>query len=223
MSNQWGRQPIGMDSRKLVLGIIIVGIIVYLFLPNLFKGTNPSTEPTVPATSTDNINPPSSFDSNTLNSSGYPIQNFSNNNILNSRNGDEITTGYWIVFLYNSTIQQLPVNTQDYAFIQELVNSDTKGNQTDSIYLVENGQIHQYIVSNDTYSIISSLENIKKRSSNSSSTSTTPTPIVPTPSSPTPTIPNNSNSNTASPNITNPSTITPGTATPNTTTPDSNP
>ena len=216
MSNQWGRQPMGKDSQTLILGIVIIGIIAYLFLPNFFKAINSSTDPTGSATSLNNVNQPSAYDPNALNSSGYPIQNSpSVNNTLNSGNGNnEMTTGYWILFVYNGTIQQLPVNAQDYAFIQGLVNSDAKGTPTNPnpIYLVENGQVQKYVVSNETYSIISNIATINKRSSTSlpdtnqtPSPTPTPTPTTPTPTTPTPTIP---------------STTIPSTTIPNTTTPD---
>ncbi|MDR3543125.1 MAG: hypothetical protein P4L69_19495 [Desulfosporosinus sp.] len=229
MSNQWGRQPMGMDSRTLVFGIVIIGIIGYMFIPNFFKSVNSSTDPTVTATSPNNVNSSSTNDPNTLNSSGYPIQNLPRvNNTLNNGNGNnEITTGYWILCIYNGTIQQLPINSQDYAFVQGLVNSDTKGSTTNQIFLVENGQIQKYVVSNETYSIIANMATINKRSSNSlpdtyqtpSPTPTTPTLTIPSSSAPSTTVPSASAPSTTVPNTTVPSASAPSTTVPNTTVP----
>ncbi|MDR3540110.1 MAG: hypothetical protein P4L69_03950 [Desulfosporosinus sp.] len=220
MSNQWGRQPMGKDSWILVLGVVIIGIIGYLFIPNLIKPFNSSTDPTVPATILNSDNQPSTNDPYALNSSGYPIQNLpSVNNTLNNGNGNnEITTGYWILFLYNGTIQQLPINAQDYAFVQGLVNSDTKGTPTNPLFLVENGQIQKYVVSNETYSIISNIATINRRSSTSLpdiNQTPSPTPTIPTlPTRPTPTIPSTSTPSTSSPSTSSPSTSSPSTTVP---------
>jgi len=237
MSNQWGRQPMGKDSLTLVLGIVIIGIIAYLLLPNISRGINSSADPTVTATSLNNDNQPNTNDPYALNSnsSGYPTQNIpSVNNTLINGNGNgnnEITTGYWILFLYNGTIQQLPINAQDYAFVQGLVNSDTKGTPTNPIFLVENGQIQKYVVNNETYSIISNMDIIANRSSNSlpitnqvPTPATTPTPTIPsitTPgaSAPGTSVPSITVPNTSVPNTSVPSTTVPSTTVPNTTVP----
>jgi hypothetical protein len=225
MPNQWGHQPMGKDSWRLVLGIVIIGIIGYLLIPNFLKA-----EATIPATSLNNVNPSSTYDPNDPNSSGYPTQSLPTvTNALNNSNGNnELTAGYWILFLYDGTIQQLPVNAQDYAFVQGLVNSDTKGTSTNPVFLVESGQIQKYVVSNETYSIISNMATINRRSSNSlpntnqapSQTPTTPTPISPSPSSSTPTIPSTTPS-TPAPSSPIPSTPTPSSPTPSTLTPSS--
>lgn len=184
--NQWGRQPMGMDSRTLVFGIVIIGIIGYLLLPNLFKTFNSSTDSIVTSTNLSNVNPPSTYDPSTsdpstVNSSGYPTQNFpSVNNALNSANrNSEISTGDWILFLSDGAFQQFSVNAQVYAFLQELIQSDRKGTANITVFLVENGQIHQFIVSNETYSVISNIAAINARASNSSTYSAPPTNSTP--------------------------------------------
>jgi len=216
MSNQWGRQPMGKDSWRLVLGIIIIGIIGYLLIPNFLK-----TEATIPAASLNNVNPSSTYDPNDQNSSGYPAQSFpAVTNALNNSNGNnELTTGYWILFLYEGTIQQLPVNAQDYAFVQRLVNSDTKGTSTNPVFLVESGQIQKYVVSNETYSIISNMATINRRSSNSlpdTNQAPSQTPATPTPTSPTTSTPSTPTPSTLTPSTPTPSTPTPSTLTPST-------
>lgn len=182
MFNQWGRQPKWKDSRTLVFGIVIIGIIGYQFLPNFFKAIYSSIDPTVTATNLNNVNPPSTYDPNALNSFGNPIQNSSSvNNTLDSGNGNNtISTGYWLLFVSNGTFQQLSVNAQNYAFVQGLIQSDSKGSATVTIFLIDNGQIHQYIVSNETYLVISNMATINTRASSTSTYSTPPTTMLPT-------------------------------------------
>ncbi|MDR3587147.1 MAG: hypothetical protein P4L59_17810 [Desulfosporosinus sp.] len=187
--NQWGRQPMGMDSRTLVFGIVIIGIIGYLLLPNLFKTFNSSTDSVQTSTNLSNVNPPSTYDPSTVNSSGDPIQNSpSVNNALNSANrNSEISTGDWILFLSDGAFQQFSVNAQVYAFLQELIQSDRKGTANITVFLVENGQIHQFIVSNETYSVIANIATINARASNSPTYSAPSTNSIPSTNSTSPT------------------------------------
>jgi len=63
---------------------------------------------------------------------------------LNSGKGNnEITTGYWILSVSNGAFRQVSVNAQDYAFVQGLIQSDSKGIGAITIFLVANGQIQQ--------------------------------------------------------------------------------
>ena len=69
--------------------------------------------------------------------------------------------------------------------MQGLIQSDSKGIGAITVYLVASGQIHQYIVSNETSLVISNMATINMRASNAPSTST-PIPIptsIPTPTS----------------------------------------
>jgi len=189
--NQWGRHPMGKDSRTLVFGIVIIGIIGYLLIPNFFKSIYSSINPTNTVTSLNNVNPPSTAVPNALDSSGNPIQNSSSvNNTLVSGNGDNtISSGYWILFVANGAFQQISVNAQDYAFVQGLIQSDSKGIKSITVFLVTSGQIHQYVVSNETSSVICNMAAINMRATNATPTPTptptaTPTPtetITPTP------------------------------------------
>ena len=172
--NQWGRQPMGKDSRTLVFGIVIIGIIGYLLFPSFFKAI---INPTVAASSLNDVNLPSTNDPNALNSATLPSQLFpSGNNTMNIGSGiNAISSGYWVMFVSNGTSQQLSINAQDYAFLQELFQSDNNGIGASTVFLVDNGQIQQYNVSKETYSIISNMASIKARLSNASaSTASTP-------------------------------------------------
>ena len=173
MSNQWRRQPLGIDSQTLVIGIVIIGIIGYLFIPNFFKSINSGLDPIATATSLNSVNPPNTSDPNPLNSSSDPVQTSpSVNNTLDNGNGNsKLSTGYWILSVSNGAFQQFSVSAQVYTFLQGLINSDSKGTPVITVFLINNGQIRQYIVSNEIYSVISNMTTIDTRASNTSPSS----------------------------------------------------
>lgn len=183
MPNHWGRQPMGKNSRTSVFTIVIIGFIGYLLFNNFFKA-----DQTIATTSLKNVNPQSTNDPNALSSTVSKSQIFPDgNNAMNLNSGNTtITTGYWVLFISNGTTQQLSLNTQDHAFLQELFQSDNNGIRASTVFLVDNGQIRQYIVSKETYSIISNMGSIKARRSNTSTSTTTPPTSTAPPTTTTP-------------------------------------
>ena len=180
MPNQLWRQPRNMipkDLLVLIFGIVIIGAFINIIYSHI--------NPTVTATSLNDVNIPSTYNINDPNSSGYPIQNSpSVNNTLNSGNGNnDITTGDWVLLVSNGTFQQFSVSAQVYTFLLGLIESDSKGTGTVKVFLVVNGQINQYSVSNKVYSIISNMAAIDTPASNVSPNpipyvSPNPTPYV---------------------------------------------
>lgn len=184
MSNQWERRP-RIPELLIVVVLIIIG---YLLFSYFFKNISSQVNPTASASSINDINSSSINDPNALNalnSSGSSSPLLPNaNNTLNSGSGNNaLASGYWILFVSNGTSQQLSVSAQDYAFIQGLIQSDSKGSPTVTIFLIENGQIHQHIVSNEIYSILSNMATIITQGSNPSSsansTSSSSTTMLP--------------------------------------------
>jgi hypothetical protein len=185
MPNQFWRNPrsaMSKDFQTLALGIVILGLIGYLLFPNLFKNVNTLVNPTVAAPSSNDVNLPSTYDYNAQNPSSSSSQLFPGvNNTTNIGSGNSVlTSGYWVLFVSNGTSQQLSVDAQGYAFIQGLIQSDSKGSAIVRIFLIDNGQIHQYIVSNETFSVISNMATINARTTNPSTSSTPPTMMLPT-------------------------------------------
>lgn len=186
MPNQWWRQlngKINQDLLTLPLVIVVIGIIGYLLFPNFFSDIYSYINPTVTTTSLNNVTLPSTSDPNNLNSFSYSSQTLPDtNNTLTSGNGNnDITTGYWILVVTNGAFQQLSVNAQDYAFVQRLINTDSKGTPANTVFLIDNGQIHKYVVSNELYSVISNMATIETRASSISPS--TPSNISPNTSS----------------------------------------
>lgn len=176
MSNQQGRQSLKKYPQTLLLWIIIIGIIGYLLLPNFSETTPPIMDSRL-----DNANQPRTNDPNPLNSSDFPIPNSTSvNDTLNSAIGnDKLSNGYWILFVSNDAVQQFFANAQVYAFLKELINSDSKGTPKITVFLIDNGKINQHVVSNEIYSVISHLIAIESRASNTSNSTldASPNPI----------------------------------------------
>ena len=166
MPNQWGPRK-QAKIPPAVIGIIVLGIIGFMLFPKFLENTSTSVLASQSTMSQD------------LNSGNLPTtttgQDNSQTNILNqglsggisgiSGNGaNDLTGGYWVLFVNNGAMEQLSLNSQDFAFIQELVGSDTNGRAAYPVFLVENGQIQRYTVSTEISSIIINLDNIYKRS-----------------------------------------------------------
>lgn len=170
MPNQWERQP-HIPQLLIGIGIIIIG---FLLFPNFFKDISSRITSTSAQTLND-VNLSSTNSPNTLNSSISSSSLFPNvNNTLNSASGNNtLASGYWVLFVSNGNPQQLSISNQDYAFIQGLIQSDSKGSPSVKIFLIDNGQIHQQMVSNEIYSILSNMAAIIAGVSASSSTNST--------------------------------------------------
>lgn len=175
MSNQWGRLPHGLMRQNigaLILGFVIFSIIGYLLLPKFSRNIYSFINPTVTATSLNNVNSPSTYNPSALNSSAYSIQNSPTTYNMNSENGrNDVTTGYWILFVSNGKFTQLSINIDVTTFVQRLIESDRKGTAINKIFLIDNGRIRQYMVSNEIYSIISNMSTVDSRALNASSNS----------------------------------------------------
>ena len=180
MPNERWRQPRGEfrpDIGTLALVIVIIGIIGYLLFPAFFKDISNST-----VTDSGIINQPSTTDPSALYSPNSSSQLFpSVNNTMNlGIENNAITSGYGVLYVSNGVSQQLSVSAQDYAFLQGLFQTDNKGSGAITVFLADNGQIHRYIVSNETYSIICNIASIKSRVSNAATNSTLPATTLPT-------------------------------------------
>lgn len=180
----------------LAFAIVLISIIGYMFLPDYTKTTPPLTSTGLPE-SLPNPNAP-----NPLNPSSFAIiDSPSVNKTLSSGNEmSKLATGNWILYLSNGTMQEFPFSPQDYAFIKGLINSEGKGTSTMTLFLIDNGQIRRYFVSNEISLIIFNLIAIDSRTSNVPSSSTPQTstdliqeiPLKPTPDTPPNPIPDTS-------------------------------
>ena len=165
MPSTWGRPPrneIWQDLQALALWILIIGVVGYVLFPNFFKDIYSRLSDTVAQTSTLN-------DNYTLNNSSgvYPDvttpqsllgQDFSNvSNALYNNGNNEVSSGYWIIFVSEGEFKQLAVSAEAYAFLLRLIESDQKATGKSTVILAANGQIQKFSVSEEINSIINNM------------------------------------------------------------------
>ncbi|AGA68620.1 hypothetical protein Desdi_1105 [Desulfitobacterium dichloroeliminans LMG P-21439] len=232
---QRGRTPYGTKQQQLGnFGFAIVFIIIIIYLLYQFFSKSSYYPFSSSLATTSPINYSSTYQTSNLDSYNYPNQSSSNmydpysynsynsysaydystQNSLPTSEKNYTLTGYWVLFDMNGVITQFNLNSNDYAFVQRLIQNDTKGIPKIKIFLIENGRTRQYIVSTELYTIIANMNYIiDSRTINSSTTSPSYGSSYTTP---------NSYSNSSTPNssaIPNSSTSNsyPNTSTPNST------
>ncbi|MGC7870703.1 hypothetical protein ACPUYX_04120 [Desulfosporosinus sp. SYSU MS00001] len=174
MPYQRWRQPHGdfrQDLGTLAVGILVIVVIGYFLFHGYLENINNQS---VAASNANDVNLPNTNDSNTSNdpnSANYSSQISPNGNITMNIGSENkaLTSGYWVLYVSDGTSQQLSVTAQDYAFLQTLIQNDSKGSSSVTIFLIDNGLIHQYNISKEIYSIITNMAAIKSRTSNASS------------------------------------------------------
>ncbi|ODA39402.1 hypothetical protein [Desulfosporosinus sp. BG] len=165
MPSAWGRPPrndLWHDLQALALWILIIGVVGYILFPNFFKDIYSRLSDPVTQTSTLN-------DNYTLNNSAnlYPDandsqqslgQDFSSvSNALYNNGKNEVSTGYWVIFVANGEFKQLAVSNDAYAFLLRLIESDQTVTGKNTVILTANGQIQKFIVSEEIYTIINNM------------------------------------------------------------------
>ncbi|AGA68621.1 hypothetical protein Desdi_1106 [Desulfitobacterium dichloroeliminans LMG P-21439] len=175
MSNQWGR-PSRVEKNqsilKLVSSILVIGIIAYLIFTGFKDKIYPLLKPTYASTNSNNDSLPSPNNSSALNTSTYSAQDSpSPYNLSVANENNEVTTGYWLLFVAKGQMSQLSVESGTITFIQQLIERDRKTTGKNTLALVENGRFRQYIVSDEIYSVVSNLSVINIRVSESSENS----------------------------------------------------
>ena len=168
MRNAWGRPPkddIWSDIQALAIWIFIVGIVGYLLFPDFFRSVY--NHLTISDNSSEEVGeislPTSSIDYN------YYSYDYDQSNLPNVYSsiytGDsEISDGYWAIFVKDNEFQQLSLSAESYAFILRLIDSDRKADVKNTLLLAANGQISNYVISDEVYNIISNLNQINLRS-----------------------------------------------------------
>ncbi len=171
MPSAWGRPPrneIWQDLQALALWILIIGVVGYVLFPNFFKDIYSRLSDPVSKTSTldDNYTLNNTLDlyPNLTTSQTILGQDLSSvpNSPYNYGN-DEVTSGYWIIFVSEGEFKQLAVTPETYTFLLRLIESDKKATGKSTVILTANGQIRKLIVSEEIYSIINNIALIEAR------------------------------------------------------------
>ncbi len=168
MPNSWGRPPrteIWQDLQALALWVVIIAVAGYLLFPNFFKDVySKVSEPTQETSSLGEVTLPStSSTGDTLDSQLWNLPSFPSvsNSLYDGKS--EISSGYWVIFVANGEFQQLAVNSEYYAFLLRLIESDSKATVKNTVILAANGQIRKYIVSDEVYAVITNMNVIDSR------------------------------------------------------------
>lgn len=168
MPSAWGRPPrndLWKDLQALALWILIIGVVGYIIFPNFFKDiytrlsvpvtqttTPPNDNYTLGSSSTDNLGANATDQQTLLGQDSSSVSNALYNNGKN-----EISSGYWIIFVAEGEFKQLPVSSDAYAFLLRLIESDTSVEGKNAVILAANGQIRKFNVSEEIHAIINNM------------------------------------------------------------------
>lgn len=170
MPSTWGRPPrneIWQDLQALALWILIIGVVGYVLFPNFFKDIYSRLSDPVTQTSTlndYNLNNSSNLYTDLTTPQSLLGQDFSSvTNALYNNGKDEVSSGYWVIFVSEGEFKQLAVSTEAYAFLLRLIESDQKATGKSTVILAANGQIRKFSVSEEIYAIINNISLISVR------------------------------------------------------------
>ncbi|TGE36772.1 hypothetical protein E4K67_16795 [Desulfosporosinus fructosivorans] len=165
MPSAWGRPPrndLWKDLQALALWVLIIGVVGYILFPNFFKDIYSRLSDPVTQTSTLNdnytLNNSANLNTNSYDQQTLLEQDFSNvSNALYNNGKNEVSSGYWVIFVAGGEFKQLAVSAEAYAFLLRLIESDQSTEGKSSIILVSNGQIRKFTVTEEIYSIINNM------------------------------------------------------------------
>lgn len=172
MPSTWGRPPrneIWKDLQALALWILIIGVVGYILFPNFFKDIYSNLAD--PAAQTSAINDQYTIN-NSLNSGSdltdnqdYFGQDFSSVSNALYNNNNEVSLGYWVIFVADGEFKQLSVSSDAYAYLLRLIETDKNSAGKITVIFSANGQISKYVVSEEIYAIITNMALIVSRNS----------------------------------------------------------
>lgn len=163
MPNNWRRSPrndLWQDLQALALWILIIGVVGYILFPNFFKDIYTRLSDTTSSTSSINENYtlnnslPNSDISSSQSLIGQQFPDVSNA-LYNGNN--EVSSGYWVIYVADGGFKQLAVSTEAYSFLLRLIESEQNVEGKNTVMLVSNGQLQKYIVSDEIYAIITNM------------------------------------------------------------------
>ena len=179
MPNSWGRPPrneIWQDIQALAFWILLVGVGAYILFPNFFSDVySRLTDPVAQLVdTTTGTYDPDYYGYDTYNS--YSTDNYSNTSssyLYSSGNygssatspylGNEVATGYWVLFVAEGDFKQLSVTSEAYTFLLRLIEKDQIGESKNTLILAANGQIRKFNVTNEIYQIVTNMAAIETR------------------------------------------------------------
>lgn len=161
----WGRPPrneIWQDLQALALWILIIGVVGYVLFPNFFKDIYANLSDPVTQTSALNdrytLNKSVDTNSDLIDNQNFLGQDFSSvSNALYNNGKNEVSIGYWVIFVADGEFKQMAVSSDAYAYLLRLIESDQNAAGKITVILSSNGQISKYTVSEEIYAIITNM------------------------------------------------------------------
>ena len=172
MPSAWGRPPrndLRQDLQALALWILIIGVVGFIIFPNFFKDiysrvSDPATQTSTLNDNNYTLNNAANLNTMTNDPQTLLGQDFSSvSNALYSNGKNEVSTGYWVIFVAEGDFTQLAVSSDAYAFLLRLIESDQDVEGKNTVILAANGQIRKFTVSEEIYTIINNLGLILSR------------------------------------------------------------
>lgn len=167
MQGSWGRPPrndLWKDLQSLAIWILIIGVVGYIVFPNFFNDIYIKLVDPVTQTSTmnddytlSNSNSLNTYDNATDQQTLLEQNSLSASDALYTNGNNEVSTGYWIIFVSGGEFKQLSVSSNDYAFLLRLIEGDQSAEGKNAVMLTENGQVKKYNVSAEISGIIENM------------------------------------------------------------------
>jgi hypothetical protein len=167
MQGSWGRPPrndLWKDLQALAIWILIIGVAGYIVFPNFFKDIYSKLADPVAQTSALNgnitLNNSDTLNANTNTTDQQTLLGQNSTSVsdaLYTNGNNEVSTGYWIIFVSDGEFKQLSVSSDDYAFILRFIESDQAAEGKSTVILTANGQIKKYNVSPEISAIINNI------------------------------------------------------------------
>ena len=173
MPNSWGRPPrydTWQDLQALAFWVLIIGVAGFLIFPSFFKDvysrlTEPTTQVATDAGNLDSYGLNLDSSNLTQGTSSLLTPPDYTSSVLNGLygNSNEVSTGYWVIFVADGEFKQLSVSSDTYTFLTRLIEKDKNGESKNTVILAANGQIRKFSVSTEIYSIITNMALIDTR------------------------------------------------------------
>ena len=163
MQGAWRRPPrndLWKDLQALAIWILIIGVVGYVVFPNFFKDIYTKLADPVAQTSTldDNYSLSNSDTLTATDQQSLLGQNTASvTDALYTNGNNEVSSGYWIIFVSEGEFKQLSVSSENYTFLLRLIETDQSVEGKSAVMLTENGQLKKYNVSAEISAIIENM------------------------------------------------------------------
>lgn len=173
MPNSWGRPPrndLWQDMQALAIWVLIIGVVGFFIFPTFFKDvysrlTDPTTTVAADTGNVNNYGLNLDSSNSTLGTSNLLTPSGYTSSVITGLygNNNEVSTGYWVIFVAEGDFKQLSVTSETSTFLTNLIDKDKNVEGKNTVILAANGQIRKFMVSDEVYTIITNMALINTR------------------------------------------------------------